>query len=143
MCLIPTLETSMSPETTLSQSLQAHSCRYLAMHGFIKLRYLQDWTRQASEDAEGVISFTYRTRPEDPPDVLQIQRQMAIVAWQRGPNRHIQVPTQVSPSLSQLRKLTAGIAQQPSKFSHIHITPASIFFKHGILTSQGTPSNAF
>lgn len=56
---------------------------------------MQDWTRQVSEDAEGVVSFTYRTRPEDPPDVQQIQKQMAIVAWQRGPNRYIQVPSKV------------------------------------------------
>lgn len=57
---------------------------------------MQDWTRQVSEDAEGVVSFTYRTRPEDPPDVQQIQRQMAIVAWQRGPNRYIQVPSEAN-----------------------------------------------
>ena len=51
---------------------------------------------QASEDAEGVVTFEYRTQPEGPPDVQQIQKQMAIVAWQPGPNRYVQVPSQVS-----------------------------------------------
>jgi hypothetical protein len=36
-----------------------------------------------------------RTQPEGPPDVQQIQKQMAIVAWQPGPNRYVQVPFQV------------------------------------------------
>jgi hypothetical protein len=45
-----------------------------------------------SEDAEGIVSFSYRTQPDDPPDVQTIQKQMAIVAWQPGPNRVVQVP---------------------------------------------------
>lgn len=53
---------------------------------------LQDWTSQVSEDAEGIVSFRYRTQPDDPPDVQTIQKQMAIVAWQPGPNRVVQVP---------------------------------------------------
>ena len=57
---------------------------------------LQDWTTQVSEDAEGVVSFQYRTKPDDPPDVQTIQKQMAIVAWQPGPNRIVQVPDVVS-----------------------------------------------
>lgn len=56
---------------------------------------LQDWTKQENEDAEGVVSFSYRTKPEEPPDVQTIQKQMAIVAWQPGPNRIVQVPSQV------------------------------------------------
>lgn len=44
------------------------------------------------------MTFTYRTQPEGPPDVQQIQKQMAIVAWQPGPNRYVQVPSQVPPS---------------------------------------------
>ena len=56
----------------------------------------QDWTTQVSEDAEGVVSFQYRTKPDDPPDVQTIQKQMAIVAWQPGPNRIVQVPDTVS-----------------------------------------------
>ena len=55
----------------------------------------QDWTKQESEDAEGVVTFTYRTQPDSPPDVATIQKQMAIVAWQPGPNRVVQVPMQV------------------------------------------------
>jgi hypothetical protein len=53
---------------------------------------VQDWTSQVSEDAEGIVSFRYRTQPDDPPDVQTIQKQMAIVAWQPGPNRVVQVP---------------------------------------------------
>ena len=103
---------------------------------------VQVWTQQVSEDAEGVVTFTYRqapspwqcctscmalqtclqanyymtpegpamlrgtklrclgtcrTQPEGPPVVQQIQKQMAIVAWQPGPNRYVQVPSQVQP----------------------------------------------
>ncbi|KAK9806446.1 hypothetical protein WJX73_007867 [Symbiochloris irregularis] len=54
----------------------------------------QDWTKQESEDAEGVVTFTYRTQPDDPPDVQTIQKQMAIVAWQPGPNRVVEVPAE-------------------------------------------------
>ena len=56
---------------------------------------LQDWTKQESEDAEGVVTFTYRTQPDNPPDVQTIQKQMAIVAWQPGPNKVVQVPSEV------------------------------------------------
>lgn len=56
---------------------------------------MQDWTKQESEDAEGVVTFSYRTERENPPDIHTIQKQMAIVAWQPGPNRVVQVPTQV------------------------------------------------
>ena len=58
---------------------------------------LQDWTKQENEDAEGIVSFSYRTKPEEPPDLQTIQKQMAIVAWQPGPNRIVQVPSQVCP----------------------------------------------
>jgi len=64
------------------------------------LSVLQDWTKQENEDAEGVVSFSYRTKPEEPPDVQTIQKQMAIVAWQPGPNRIVQVPSQVSCNIS-------------------------------------------
>lgn len=56
---------------------------------------VQDWTKQESEDAEGVVTFSYRTERENPPDIQTIQKQMAIVAWQPGPNRVVQVPNQV------------------------------------------------
>ena len=53
----------------------------------------QDWTRQVNESAEGRVEYTYRVAPDDtPPDVQHITRQMAIVAWQSGSNRVLQVP---------------------------------------------------
>jgi hypothetical protein len=57
----------------------------------------QDWTKLENEDAEGLVEVTYRTgtEPGKPPDVQVIQKQMAIVAWQPGPNRIVQVPTEV------------------------------------------------
>lgn len=63
----------------------------------------QDWTKQENEDAEGVVEITYRTGsdPGRPPDVQVIQKQMAIVAWQPGPNRILQVPSEVE--IQQLR----------------------------------------
>ena len=57
--------------------------------------FWQDWTKQESEDAEGVVTFRYREKPDEPPDVQTIQKQMAIVAWQPGPNRVVQVPSEV------------------------------------------------
>lgn len=58
----------------------------------------QDWIKLENEDAEGLVEVTYRTgsEPGKPPDVQVIQKQMAIVAWQPGPNRIVQVPTEVS-----------------------------------------------
>ena len=54
---------------------------------------LQDWTKQKSPDAEGVVAFSYRDGgAEAAPDVDAIQKQMAIVAWQPGVNRVVQVP---------------------------------------------------
>ena len=41
------------------------------------------------------MTFTYRTQPDNPPDVQTIQKQMAIVAWQPGPNKVVQVPAEV------------------------------------------------
>lgn len=72
----------------------------------------QDWTKQENEDAEGVVSFSYRTKPEEPPDIQTIQKQMAIVAWQPGPNRIVQVPSQV-----EIDTLKPGIVQkrEPAK----------------------------
>lgn len=49
-----------------------------------------------SRDSEGLVSYSYRMEPEMPLDVQQIQKQMAIVAWQPGPNRFIQTPFKVS-----------------------------------------------
>lgn len=58
---------------------------------------VQDWTKIENEDAEGVVDVTYRSgsEPGRPPDIQIIQKQMAIVAWQPGPNRMIQVPLEV------------------------------------------------
>lgn len=55
----------------------------------------QDWTKQESVDAEGVVTFTYRTQPDEPPDIKTIQKQMAIVAWQPGANRVVETPSEV------------------------------------------------
>jgi hypothetical protein len=57
----------------------------------------QDWTKLENEDAEGLVEVTYRSGagPGRPPDAQVIQKQMAIVAWQPGPNRIVQVPTEV------------------------------------------------
>ena len=54
------------------------------------------WTNQQNEDSEGVVEVTYRSgkSPGQPPDVHKIRKQMAIVDWQPGPNRVIQIPDQ-------------------------------------------------
>lgn len=56
----------------------------------------QDWAPIVNEDAQGVVDISYRTgtEPGRPPDLQVIQKQMAIVAWQPGPNRILQVPTE-------------------------------------------------
>ena len=47
------------------------------------------------------VEITYRAGHEQkPPDVGRIQKAMAIVAWQPGPNRIVQVPTEVGHSSS-------------------------------------------
>lgn len=58
---------------------------------------LQDWTKLENEDSEGLVEVSYRSgsEPGRPPDIQVIQKQMAIVAWQPGPNRVVQVPTEV------------------------------------------------
>lgn len=59
---------------------------------------MQDWTQQANDGSEGVVEVEYRSASEAgrQPDVQIITKQMAIVAWQPGPNRILQVPTEVS-----------------------------------------------
>jgi len=65
----------------------------------------QDWTKQVDDAAEGRVEYTYRVAPEtNPPDVQRITRQMAIVAWQAGPNRILQVPTE-----AELERLRPGM----------------------------------
>ncbi|KAI3427226.1 hypothetical protein D9Q98_007161 [Chlorella vulgaris] len=62
----------------------------------------QDWTQQVNELSEGKVEYSYRIEPDSsPPDVQKITKQMAIVAWQPGPNRVLQVPTEEE--LAQLR----------------------------------------
>eukprot|EP00983_Pelagomonas_calceolata_P026999 848366-Pelagomonas_calceolata.AAC.2 len=58
---------------------------------------LQDWTRIVNEESQGLVEIKYRTglEPAQPPNVQAIQRQMAIVAWQPGPNRILHVPSEV------------------------------------------------
>lgn len=65
----------------------------------------QVWTNQQDEDSEGIVEVTYRTgtTPGQPPDVHKIRKQMAIVDWQPGPNRVIQIP-----SRDEIDRLTPG-----------------------------------
>jgi hypothetical protein len=51
-----------------------------------------------NEESQGLVEISYRTglEPGRPPDSQAIQRQMAIVAWQPGPNRVLNVPSEVS-----------------------------------------------
>lgn len=78
-----------------------HSCVQVELRAGTKMEYKyvileeQDWTKQENIDAEGEVTFSYRTEPDDPPDYQTIQKKMAIVAWQPGPNRTIQVPNVV------------------------------------------------
>ena len=66
----------------------------------------QDWTRQVNESTEGTVEYSYRVTPDDsPPDVQHITKQMAIVAWQSGSNRVLQVPDE-----AELAALRAGEA---------------------------------
>lgn len=67
------------------------------MHATHVPRCLQDWTKLENEDSQGLVEITYRSgnEPGKPPDVQVIQKQMAIVAWQPGPNRVLQVPSEV------------------------------------------------
>lgn len=60
----------------------------------------QDWTKLELDDEhehQGLVEITYRSSSNNlaPPDVQAIQKQMAIVAWQPGPNRVLQVPSEV------------------------------------------------
>jgi len=50
-----------------------------------------------NEETQGLVEIKYRTglEPAQPPNVQAIQRQMAIVAWQPGPNRILHVPSEV------------------------------------------------
>lgn len=73
---------------------------YLPLGMRLEYKYVileeQVWTNQQDEDAEGVVEVTYRSGdvPGQPPDVQKIRKQMAIVDWQPGPNRVIQIPDQ-------------------------------------------------
>eukprot|EP00210_Caulerpa_lentillifera_P002265 g2175.t1 len=73
---------------------------YLPLGMRLEYKYVileeQVWTNQQDEDSEGVMEVNYRTGtvPGQPPDVQKIRKQMAIVDWQPGPNRVVQVPFQ-------------------------------------------------
>lgn len=55
----------------------------------------QDWTQQVNQSSEGKVEYTYRVSPDqNPPDIRRITKQMAIVAWQSGPNRILHVPSE-------------------------------------------------
>eukprot|EP01025_Chloroclados_australasicus_P014970 TRINITY_DN1708_c0_g1_i2.p1 TRINITY_DN1708_c0_g1~~TRINITY_DN1708_c0_g1_i2.p1 ORF type:complete len:369 (-),score=77.14 TRINITY_DN1708_c0_g1_i2:2000-3106(-) len=70
----------------------------------------QDWIKiQDDSAAEGMVTIPapprYRTGfgPEPPPQIEQIEEKMAIVSWQPGPNRVLQVPEE-----SELQGLKPG-----------------------------------
>eukprot|EP01023_Acetabularia_acetabulum_P003668 TRINITY_DN1151_c0_g1_i2.p1 TRINITY_DN1151_c0_g1~~TRINITY_DN1151_c0_g1_i2.p1 ORF type:complete len:446 (+),score=58.76 TRINITY_DN1151_c0_g1_i2:391-1728(+) len=61
----------------------------------------QDWIKiQDDSVAEGMVTIPapprFRTGfgPEPPPQIAQIEEKMAIVSWQPGPNRVLQLPTE-------------------------------------------------
>lgn len=63
----------------------------------------QEWTKLENPSAQGVV-FNHRNGSEadPPPDNDTIQMKMAIVSWQPGPNRIIQLPTEVRPATAPL-----------------------------------------
>lgn len=54
----------------------------------------QEWTKLENPNAQGVVT-KHRTgsEPAPPPDNETIQMKMAIVSWQPGPNRVLQLPS--------------------------------------------------
>lgn len=85
------------------------------------MRVLQDWTKIENEDAEGLVEVTYRSGSEPgwPPDIQVIQKKMAIVAWQPGPNRVTEVPDEVGRGEGRLQcsgRLQGG---RPSKWCRL------------------------
>jgi hypothetical protein len=85
----------MSP--CCDQSLLLQMCRWSVSLLCCGGGAVQDWTKLENEDSEGLVEVSYRSgsEPGRPPDIQVIQKQMAIVAWQPGPNRIVQVPTEV------------------------------------------------
>jgi hypothetical protein len=81
----------------------------------------QDWTQQVNQAAEGRVEYSYRVSPdENPPDVRRITKQMAIVAWQAGPNRILQVPSEAE--LAELRR-GGAVQRGPISISADAIAP--------------------
>lgn len=57
---------------------------------------MQEWTKISNPNAQGIVKKHRSGQlPETPPDNQTIQLQMAIVSWQPGPNRVLEVPSQV------------------------------------------------
>lgn len=75
----------------------------------------QDWTKIVNEESQGLVEISYRSgfEPGRPPDVRAIQRQMAIVAWQPGPNRILHVPSEVRGAAARARWRAAGARARP------------------------------
>lgn len=81
----------------------------------------QDWTQQVNEATEGMVEYTYRIEPDTrPPDIQKITKQMAIVAWQPGPNRILQVPTEVRGREGTWCGAAAGQCQQGLRGAWAH-----------------------
>lgn len=85
----------------------------------------QDWTQQVNANSEGTVDYSYRVQPEtSPPDVQKITRKMAIVAWQSGANRVLQVPGEkeiynIPRSKQMHREFEADASSVPTKWTTI------------------------
>ena len=69
---------------------------------------LQEWMKLGDPSSQGMVT-KHRTgnEPFPPPDNDTIQMKMAIVSWQPGPNRVLQIPSQVCCTLLiRLQKLS-------------------------------------
>eukprot|EP00798_Chlamydomonas_sp_ICE-L_P016677 gene16677-22936_t len=75
----------------------------------------QDWTKIEDQEHQGCVDISYRSgnSPGEPPDVKVIEKQMAIVAWQPGPNRVMQVPTEAELLRLKLGEIVTRIPAPP------------------------------
>lgn len=86
---------------------------------------VQEWTKISNPNSQGIVKKHRSGQlPESPPDNQTIQLQMAIVSWQPGPNRVLEVPTQVTSYLCPSHHLPVSIHPRssamrcPQGFSH-------------------------
>jgi hypothetical protein len=88
---------------------------------------VQDWTKIENEDAEGLVEVTYRSgsEPGRPPDIQVIQKKMAIVAWQPGPNRVIAVPDEVGRGQRAAERASSAVGVTPWGHNPAAMSPAA------------------